>query len=40
MQRCEVIAIACDTPEHYGISGYTKWTSDILTEAVNQTVIK
>jgi transposase len=38
MQRCEVIAIACDTPEHYGISGYTKWTNDLLTEAVNQTV--
>ena len=34
-QRCEVIAIACDRPENYGIEGYTKWTLDTLTEAVN-----
>jgi hypothetical protein len=33
-----VVAIACDVPENYGISGYTKWTCDLLTEAVNQNV--
>ena len=37
-QRCEVISIACDIPENYGMSGYTKWTVDLLTEAVNQNV--
>lgn len=38
MQRCEVVAIACDAPENYGISGYTKWTYDLLAEAVNHKV--
>lgn len=34
-QRCEVIAIACDKPAHYGLVGDTHWTSDTLTAAVN-----
>jgi len=38
VQRCEVIGIACDSPKSYGISGYTKWTYDLLAEAVNQNV--
>ena len=37
-QRCEVIAIACDRPENYGIEGYTRWTLDTITEAANKYV--
>ncbi len=37
-QRLEVIAIACDSPENYGIEGYTQWTLDCLTEAVGKEV--
>ncbi len=37
-QRCEVLAIACDAPRHYGWEGQTLWTYDTLTEAVNRTV--
>ncbi len=37
-QRCEVLAIACDKPEHYGWAGQTVWTYDTLTETVNRTV--
>jgi transposase len=37
-QRCEVLAIACDAPQHYGWEGQTLWTYDNLTEAVNRTV--
>lgn len=38
MQRCEVVGITCDTPENYGVLGYTKWTYDLLTGVVNQKV--
>lgn len=31
-QRCEVIAIACDRPAHYGYPEGTLWTLDRLTE--------
>ena len=37
-QRCEVLAIACDSPQHYGWEGQTLWTYDSLTETVNRTV--
>ncbi len=33
-QRCEVIALACDAPGHYGFEGQTLWTYDTLTDAV------
>ncbi|THF72373.1 IS630 family transposase [Cohnella fermenti] len=38
VERCEVIAIACDKPEHYGLSGQTFWTYDTLTEVVHAQV--
>jgi transposase len=34
-QRCEIIAIACDSPNNYGYETQTAWTYDTLTEAVN-----
>ncbi|THF73335.1 IS630 family transposase [Cohnella fermenti] len=34
VQRCELIAIACDQPEHYGLAGQVIWTYDTLTEVV------
>lgn len=38
VQRCEVIAIACDDPKNYGYKTDTHWNLDILTEAVNKNV--
>jgi transposase len=34
-QRCEIIAIACDSPKNYGHETQNLWTYDILTEVVN-----
>ncbi|MCC7444705.1 MAG: IS630 family transposase [Saprospiraceae bacterium] len=34
-QRCEIIAIACDSPKNYGYETQTIWTYDMLTEVVN-----
>lgn len=33
-QRCEVIAIACDSPINCGFKEYSRWNYDILTTAV------
>jgi transposase len=38
VQRCEVIAIACDKPEHYGRDGEVFWTYDTLTEVVQREI--
>lgn len=32
-QRCEVVALACDSPKGYGYTTYNVWTLDLLTEA-------
>lgn len=37
-QRCEVIAIACDKPSCYSFEGDERWTCNMLTTAVNQTL--
>lgn len=37
-QRCELLAIACDMPEHYGLENVTHWTLDQLTAAAAQQV--
>jgi transposase len=37
-QRCEIIAIACDTPKSYGYLTYTHWNLDILTEVCEHEV--
>lgn len=33
-ERCEIIAIACDDPTHYGFSEFPQWTFDLLTQVV------
>ncbi len=38
LQRCEIIAIACDYPSNYGYSTHNHWTGKILTEAVNTNI--
>jgi len=35
-QRCEVIAVACESPAEHGFVGEPRWTLDTLTYAVNQ----
>lgn len=37
-QRCDVIAIACDEPKHYGFEGDTHWCLSTLTHAVQAKV--
>ena len=37
-QRCEILAIACDTPENYGLKEQPLWTYDTLTEVVKDRV--
>ena len=39
VQRCEVFAIACDSPGNYGWEGQALWTLDMLTETVNHRLI-
>jgi len=38
LQRCEIIAIACDRPNNYGYDTHNRWTGKILTEAVNASI--
>ena len=38
LQRCEIIAIACDYPANYGYDTHNHWTGKILTEAANKTI--
>ena len=38
VQRCEVIAIACDYPRNYGYDTHNHWNTEILTEAVNKNI--
>jgi transposase len=38
LQRCEIIAIACDYPKNYGYDTHNHWTGEILTEATNATI--
>lgn len=38
VQRCEVIAIACDKPKNYGYDTHNQWNLDILTDAVNKSI--
>jgi transposase len=38
LQRCEIIAVACDKPSSYGYDTYNHWTGKILTEAVNANI--
>ncbi|QQK77795.1 IS630 family transposase [Salicibibacter cibarius] len=33
-ERCEVIAIACDAPKHYGFGERPQWTLDLLVETI------
>ena len=37
-QRCEVIALACDNPSHYGFAWQSCWTYDTLVDAVKRTM--
>jgi len=37
-QRCELIALACDKPEHYSLEGVTHWTLDQLTATAAQRI--
>ncbi len=37
-QRFEVIAIACDKPEHHGFASQPLWTLDTLTYAANESI--
>ena len=39
LQRCEIIAIACDSPSNYGYDTHTHWTGKTLTEAANANII-
>jgi transposase len=36
--RCEVIALACDSPKAYGFSGHVYWNLDILTQAAREQI--
>ena len=38
LQRCEIIAIACDHPRNYGYDTHNHWTGEILTEAANTNI--
>lgn len=38
VQRCEVIAIACDCPNNYGYDTYNSWTYNALTGAANNNI--
>ncbi|MCX7747826.1 MAG: IS630 family transposase [Clostridia bacterium] len=38
IQRCEIIAIACDSPSNYGYGTHIHWNSKILTEAANENI--
>ncbi|RCX14392.1 transposase [Anaerobacterium chartisolvens] len=38
LQRCEIIAVACDKPSNYGYDTNNHWTGKILTEAANATI--
>jgi len=38
LQRCEIIAIACDYPSNYGYDTHNHWTGKILTEAANTNI--
>lgn len=38
VQRCEVIAIACDYPKNYGYDPCNYWTNDLLTDAANNNI--
>ena len=38
VQRCEVIAIACDYPNNYGYDTNNSWTYNVLTEAANNNI--
>lgn len=33
-ERCSVIAAACETPQQYGLEGYTAWSGALLARAV------
>lgn len=38
LQRCEIIAIACDSPSNYGYDTHNHWNGKILTEAANKNI--
>ncbi len=38
VQRCEIIAIACDKPSNYEYDTHNHWTGKILTDAVNTNI--